>query len=526
MAKKFSQFPSAASISPGDSVVGLKDGANTRFSFATFLSAIQSLFVPTSRKVNNKALTTDITLNASDVGAVDTADVGVADGVASLDSTGKVPSSQLPPISSDAEDITYDPTTSGLTATDVQAAIDEVVDDLDGKQPTITANGILKGDGAGGVSAAVAGTDYQAPLTIDSTPTASSTNPVQSGGVYTDVRTRVPNYGKGVNLLRNWYFVGGGTGRGVFPVNQRGKTSGATTNNAYFIDGWKTTYGNSIGSWSLDSGGLTITPAASTYAAIFQLVEDAKLNGKTITASVLHADGVLRSGTIQSRVSGTAQNFEPYSTIRMLTDESLRLDYSSAATIVAVKLELGSEQTLAHQENGVWVLNDVPDYEYELYRCITSTADSSDTYANKSLATEQQLALVEQGATASQNLAIGDYFLWSGLSYRVNGDPIPAGGTIDPGVNCVEDKVSGHAYTASIANGQTYVLNGIRDRMCILAFKRNNNVAVYLLDYWAANGVLVAGSPINGISVTKSANSYAVTISNSTGFAMAYTLIR
>jgi len=24
------------------------------------------------------------------------------------------------------------------------------------------------------------------------------------------------------NLLRNWYFVGGGTGRGVFPVNQRG----------------------------------------------------------------------------------------------------------------------------------------------------------------------------------------------------------------------------------------------------------------------------------------------------------------
>ena len=132
MAKKFSQFPSGASISPGDSVVGLKDGANTRFSFATVFSYIQSLFVPTSRKVNNKALTSDITLDASDVGAVDTADVGVADGVASLDSTGKVPGTQL---------------------------------DLSGKQSTITASGILKGDGQGGVSAATAGTDYQSPLT-------------------------------------------------------------------------------------------------------------------------------------------------------------------------------------------------------------------------------------------------------------------------------------------------------------------------------------------------------------------------
>ena len=51
------------------------------------------------------------------------------------------------------------------------------------RQASITASGILKGDGAGGVTAAVAGTDYQAPLTIDATPTENSTNPVQSGGV-------------------------------------------------------------------------------------------------------------------------------------------------------------------------------------------------------------------------------------------------------------------------------------------------------------------------------------------------------
>lgn len=140
---KWSQFPSAT---PGDSdeVVGLRAGGNVRFSVANFVLAIRqglaNIFVPKS-------------------------DVGAVNGVAELDSTGKVPSSQLPPIPSDAEDITYDPTNSGLTATNVQDAIDEVVSDLDGKQSTINANGILKGDGQGGVTAATAGTDYQAPLT-------------------------------------------------------------------------------------------------------------------------------------------------------------------------------------------------------------------------------------------------------------------------------------------------------------------------------------------------------------------------
>jgi len=41
------------------------------------------------------------------------------------------------------------------------------------------------------------------------------------------------------NLLRNWYFVGGGTGRGVFPVNSRGKTSYAiSSTGTKAMDGW------------------------------------------------------------------------------------------------------------------------------------------------------------------------------------------------------------------------------------------------------------------------------------------------
>lgn len=52
--------------------------------------------VPTSRKVNGKALTSDITLSANDVKAIPVSQKGVANGVASLGDDGKVISAQLP----------------------------------------------------------------------------------------------------------------------------------------------------------------------------------------------------------------------------------------------------------------------------------------------------------------------------------------------------------------------------------------------------------------------------------------------
>lgn len=52
--------------------------------------------IPATRTINGKALTSDITLNASDVGAIATSLKGAANGVAELDSTGKVPTAQLP----------------------------------------------------------------------------------------------------------------------------------------------------------------------------------------------------------------------------------------------------------------------------------------------------------------------------------------------------------------------------------------------------------------------------------------------
>lgn len=101
---KFSQFPSSTPTNT-DTVVGLHAGYNARFTVTNLIAAV-------------RAALTSIFVSKSDVGS--------AGGVASLDSSGKVPSTQLPAIPSTAAAVTYDNTDSGLTAENVQEAIDEL----------------------------------------------------------------------------------------------------------------------------------------------------------------------------------------------------------------------------------------------------------------------------------------------------------------------------------------------------------------------------------------------------------------
>ena len=60
------------------------------------LTAADLSAVPTTRTVNGKALSANITLAAADVSAIPTSAKGKANGVATLDADGKVPSTQLP----------------------------------------------------------------------------------------------------------------------------------------------------------------------------------------------------------------------------------------------------------------------------------------------------------------------------------------------------------------------------------------------------------------------------------------------
>lgn len=71
-------------------------GTSVKYAREDHIHPTDTSRVPTTRKVNNKALSSDITLSASDVSAIATSAKGTANGVAELDANGKVPSSQLP----------------------------------------------------------------------------------------------------------------------------------------------------------------------------------------------------------------------------------------------------------------------------------------------------------------------------------------------------------------------------------------------------------------------------------------------
>lgn len=316
------------------------------------------------------------------------------------------------------------------------------------------------------------------------------------GGTY-DLKDKnaVPKYGMGKNLLRNWYFVGGGTGRGVFPVNQRGATT-LNVGSTYFVDGWVTR--NTTGSVAISSSGLSITTPSGLGArfALFQHIQLGNYASKPLTLSVLDLTKVY-SVTVDSlsitdtstRVIQISLDDGGLAELYVSTSDcyiSLSSGIGKTSVYRAIKLELGPEQTLAHQENGVWVLNEIPDYEYELYRCITSTADSSDTYANKSLATEQQLAYVETGTTASRAYSVGEYFCRGGLLYRAK-TAISSGSTFTPGTNC-------ELYTIS-------KLGIVGSNVSAFTFDGGTSVGIYEISFYFSNGerrilqILDSGSP-------------------------------
>ena len=63
---------------------------------ASLIPSLSGTYVPVSRTINGKPLSANVTLSATDVGAIPASKLGAASGVAELDSSGKVPADQLP----------------------------------------------------------------------------------------------------------------------------------------------------------------------------------------------------------------------------------------------------------------------------------------------------------------------------------------------------------------------------------------------------------------------------------------------
>lgn len=188
------------------------------------------------------------------------------------------------------------------------------------------------------------------------------------------------------NLLDNWYFAGGGSqqGDGQFPINQRGRTSYSGTNSGvYAIDRWKLII-EAGGTVSLSADGISFSCPGNGYTYFIQYFEDSVLSllrGKTATISALDETGlhtltisIPASGNIDTanlsfgsgmsadliKIGNTALSFRIYNPGKM----------EASAKLVAVKLELGPNQTLAYQdEAGGWQLFETPDYGAELAKC-------------------------------------------------------------------------------------------------------------------------------------------------------------
>lgn len=191
--------------------------------------------------------------------------------------------------------------------------------------------------------------------------------------------------GSNQNLLDNWYFAD--------PINQRGLTE--YTEPGYGIDRW---YLRKNTKATFCDGYIRLTAGGAGFGFNQRIENYAELLGKTVTIAVLIRDVSCAENSVGIRFGVCASNHpgsnsEPYPgtytknkglitytatlpdsieysglNFEMFSNYVAEGDYID---VVAAKLELGSEQTLAYQDAaGNWILNDpYPNKQQELAKC-------------------------------------------------------------------------------------------------------------------------------------------------------------
>lgn len=162
------------------------------------------------------------------------------------------------------------------------------------------------------------------------------------------------------NLLDNWYFPD--------PVNQRGQTE--YTGGGRTIDRWRGS-GYTAESARLTGTGLLVQNGRANGNAFFRQEFDTPLPAGIYTVSVLVGQLTGSAGVYLANAQG---NYIRYAALKSgLTTVTAELEEGFAARLqftvgagaavelIAAKVEMGSGQTLAHQqEDGSWTLNAPP----------------------------------------------------------------------------------------------------------------------------------------------------------------------
>lgn len=259
-------------------------------------------------------------------------------------------------------------------------------------------------------------------------------------------QTALYNLGAGVrpNLLDNAYFVGGGVD-GRFPVNQIGKN--------FYSDAGKI----SIDRWRLESGNVVVNSDSVDFTGVaFQIQSDDvcnQLSGETVTLSVLLKNGSLysKTGTFPAINSGGVLEVTigsgRVSVVMFLNSNQIcRMD--SVSGVASVKLELGSNQTLAYQaQDGTW----------------KRMAQPEDVYSTELLKCQRYMFVVsfEHYAPGFLNINVGSAIINLPTQLRIqNPTFVPLNAEIQTGVMWVRDGiVGGISVIGAIATKETAVLS-------------------------------------------------------------------
>lgn len=210
------------------------------------------------------------------------------------------------------------------------------------------------------------------------------------------------------NILDNGYFGN--------PVNQRGLTEYNTGVPAiYTIDRWQAR--NADGSVVVEGDGVRVTCASTAYNLYFEQYIEPTADDVPVYASALvtevtgtvYMQLVYTDGTYSTSGGALKAGLKEIQCTKPVNRVMFQINKNGGSVnIKSVKLEYGTQQTLAHKDtSGNWVLNEIPDYNEEFLKCIQSTADTHDTYANKVVATQDWAVAKSEKGVAGGIASLG-----------------------------------------------------------------------------------------------------------------------
>lgn len=215
--------------------------------------------------------------------------------------------------------------------------------------------------------------------------------PVNQGGTGASTpQQALANLGASPNkqLLRNRYFIGGGSqkGAGYFPINQKGQLTYEYTTKNISIDGWA--FWGVPATMQVTDAGLIVgkkQDGNNNYVIWEQVSDENILEGSQLTASVLLDNNELYTVTVAAgwKYSGDANLAVTYYRnegiiIRTTADNHISVRFywggavalGSTSLYKVVGLEYGDKQTIAYKDaSGNWQPTCVPLFGEELSRC-------------------------------------------------------------------------------------------------------------------------------------------------------------